>query len=125
MRKLSKCRYLCFGLIMVALVFCTVAYQTSVAGEVQPTGAASIFSPLKIVDAIPQPAAGIQNSIRVYDDTSFAVLIESEYGINLANPASIRFQIDDGEYTPYTRDLSSSAVRVIEVENYSTAATLI
>jgi hypothetical protein len=76
----------------------------------------SASSPIAIVDSIPQPNAGILNSARVPDDTSFAVLIASVHGIDVGGPQSIRFTIEDGELNPYSRDLGSDSIRVVEVE---------
>jgi hypothetical protein len=73
-------------------------------------------SPIAIVDSIPQPNAGILNSARVPDDTSFAVLIASVHGIDVSDTLSIRFTIEDGELNPYSRNLDSDTVRVVEVE---------
>ena len=78
-----------------------------------PHDAAS--SPLAIVDSIPQPNAGILNSARVPGDTGFAVFIASVHGIDVGDPESIRFTVDDGKPDPYLRDLSSAAMRVVEV----------
>jgi hypothetical protein len=66
------------------------------------------------VDSIPQPNAGILNSARVPEDTSFAVLIASVHGIDLGDPQAIRFTVVDGD--PYTRDLDADTIRVVEVE---------
>ena len=79
-----------------------------------PHDAAS--SPIAVVDSIPQPNAGITNNARVPDDTSLAVLIASVHGVDVGDPESIRFTVDDGELGPYTRGLGSDTVRVIEVE---------
>ncbi len=76
----------------------------------------SSSAPIVVVDSIPQPNAGIMNSARVPDDSSFAVFIASVHGIDIDKPESIRFTVDDGELQPYSRDLSSETVRVIEVE---------
>ena len=78
-----------------------------------PHDAAS--SPLAIVDSIPQPNAGILNSARVPDDTAFAVFIASVHGIDVGDPESIRFTVDDGKLDPYLRNLSSDTMRVVEV----------
>jgi hypothetical protein len=114
-----------FGMIFAALINCAMAIQISEAADLFDTNAESVVAPLRIIDTIPQPDAGIINSTRVHDDTSFAVLIETEHGINLIDPGSIRFLISDGEFDPYERNLISSAVRVVEVANDSSPATLV
>jgi len=86
---------------------------------------ASVFSPLRIIDTIPRPSAGIDNSARVHDDTSVAVLTEADYGINLTDPNGVRFLIDDGEHGLYERNLNSPAVRLVEVENGGSQALLL
>jgi hypothetical protein len=80
---------------------------------------------LSIIDSIPQPRAGMDKRNRVSDDTSFGVLIESRHGINLTKPGSIRFTIDDGVHYAYRRDLSSDAVRVVEVADEDLQKTLL
>jgi hypothetical protein len=72
-----------------------------------------------IMDSIPQPNAGIIYNARVHDDTSIAVLIASVHGIDTDDPQSVRFTIDDGELAPYSRDLGSGSIRVVDVETGS------
>ena len=69
-----------------------------------------------IQDTIPQNNAGIANSERVPDNTSFAVLLESVNGINIINDAAVEFTIDD-ETRIYNRDLGDVSVRVIKLTN--------
>jgi len=80
---------------------------------------------LSLVDSIPQHNSGILNSAGVPDDTIFGVLIESKYGIDLKESASIRFEIDDGIHFAYKRDLSSDTMRVVEVIDEDPDQTLI
>jgi len=121
----KKLRGFNFGLIMVVLIDCGIGIQISEAADYSAGTAPAIVPPLRIIDTIPQPDAGIINSARVYEDTSFAVLIETEQGINLTDPDSIRFLISDGELDPYERNLSSAAVRVVEAAGDSSTATLV
>jgi len=114
-----------FGLILVTLIICALGNQIAEAADSLSDHSSSIFSPLRIIDTIPQPDAGIINSTRVPDDTSFGVLIKSEHGIDLADSDSIRFFISDGEFDLYERNLNSSAVRVVEVAKDSSPATLV
>ena len=76
----------------------------------------SASAPIAVVDSIPQPHAGISNSARVPNDTSFAVLIASVHGIDVGDAQSLRFIVDDGELDPYSRDLDADTMRVVEVE---------
>jgi hypothetical protein len=69
-----------------------------------------------IQDTIPQNNAGIANSERVPDNTSFAALLESVNGININNDAAVEFTIDD-ETRIYNRDLGDVSVRVIKLTN--------
>jgi hypothetical protein len=67
---------------------------------------------LSILDSMPRGVSG-----GVPDDSSFGVLVESRFGIKLSDPASIRFEINDGVHFVYTRDLSSDTMRVVRVED--------
>jgi hypothetical protein len=125
MAMFNRIRGFTFCLMYAALINCAMGIQISEAADLFATDADSAVLPLRIIDTIPQPDAGIINSTRVYEDTSFAVLIETEYGINLTDPDSIRFLISDGEFDTYERNLISSAVRVVEVANDSSPATLV
>jgi hypothetical protein len=70
----------------------------------------------EIVETIPHDGAGINDSTRVSNMTSFSVRIEDSDGIDITDPASIRFTIDDGVVEEYTRDLGDhSVVRVIKL----------
>jgi len=69
------------------------------------------------IESIPHNGAGNDN-MRVPNNTSFAVRINSPGGIDLTDLDSISFTIDDGDNAPYVRDLSSAAVvRVIKLTN--------
>ena len=109
----------------MVLIGFAMGIQISEAAAYLADSSPSTVSPLKIIDTIPQPDAGIINSARVHEDTSFAVLVETEHGIDLADPDSIRFWISDGEFDIYERNLSSAAVRVVEVAKDSSQATLV
>ena len=70
----------------------------------------------EIVETIPHDGAGINDSTRVSNMTSFSVRIEDSDGIDITDPASIRFTVDDGVVEEYTRDLGDhSVVRVIKL----------
>jgi hypothetical protein len=108
-------------LVLIAICVCALAGQLGGALH----AAEPILAPLRIIDSIPQPDAGIMNQARVPEDTSFAVLIESEYGIDLNDPDSIRFTIDDEEHTVYGRNLKSPEVRLVEVDSANPQTTLL
>ena len=111
------------GLIMVLLLLGPGGVLTAEANDIAFGNSASTAPALRVIDTIPQPNAGIINSTRVHDDTSVAVLIETRYGIDLADPDSIRFFISDAEYGPYRRNLNSPAVRVVEAAIDPSSAT--
>ena len=71
--------------------------------------------PFIIQDAFPQQNAGINNDARIPIDSAVAVLIRSAQGIDITEPDSIRFTIDDGHHAPYQRDLNSDTVRVVKI----------
>jgi subtilisin family serine protease len=77
-----------------------------------PRSAAS--APLLIKDTIPENNAGITSSQKVPQDTAFAVLLESAYGINIDNHANVAFTIDDGTRI-YSRNLGAASVRVVKL----------
>jgi hypothetical protein len=124
MKVLKLIRQFKCGLILVIVLY-VPGYQISEAADFLPDSSASILSPLRIIDTIPQPDSGIINSTRVHEDTAFAVLVETDFGIDLNDPDRVRFLIYDGEYEPYERNLRSAAVRVVEVENGSSQAALL
>ena len=70
----------------------------------------------EIVETIPHHGAGINDSTRVSNMTSFSVRIQDSDGIDITDPESIRFTIDDGIVEEYTRDLGDqSVVRIIKL----------
>jgi len=111
-------------LISATLLVITFATQTYAAG--QGTNLSSTDSlPLKILDSIPRPDAGISSGTGIFDDTAFAVLIESRFGMNPADPDRIRFTIDDGVHYAYQRNLESDTVRIVEVADTDPRRTLV
>jgi hypothetical protein len=73
-------------------------------------------TPPEIKEVNPHDKAGIDDSIRVPANTSFAVRIEDADGIDMTDGASIRFTITDGINAVYERDLSDTdVVRVIKL----------
>jgi len=75
-----------------------------------PSDPASIPAVTRISEVTPHNNAGINDNIRVPVNTSFYVRIEDSDGIDLTDPGSIRFTIDDGVHAPYDRDLRNTAV---------------
>jgi hypothetical protein len=63
-----------------------------------------------VVEVIPHYNAGIHDTTRVPNNTGFAVCIVYPNGIDLSDPASITFTVNDG-VNEYQRDLSNPAVR--------------
>jgi hypothetical protein len=62
-----------------------------------------------VIETTPYQNAGIDDSAFIANDTSFGVHIEDPDGIDITNPGSIQFTINDGT-TEYTRDLSHPSV---------------
>ncbi len=74
----------------------------------------------EIIKTIPQDGAGIMDYTIVPVDSSFAVLVEAPYGIDLTDPNSISFTIDDGEAV-YDVDLDESkdiSLRITKLDQY-------
>ncbi|MFH1933246.1 MAG: hypothetical protein ABIN18_16855 [Pseudomonadota bacterium] len=70
----------------------------------------------EIVQTLPHDGAGINDNTRVSNITSFCVRIEDPDGIDITDPTSMRFTIDDGVNAEYTRDLNDlSVVRVVKL----------
>jgi len=111
--------------VVVFVWFSSGELKTVAFGESNPAEFHIESTFLSLVDSIPQHNAGVLHSTGVPDDTTFGVLIESQYGINLADPDSVRFEIDDGVHYPYLRNLSSPTMRVVEVIEEDPLQTLI
>ncbi|MCG2776535.1 MAG: hypothetical protein L6406_12725, partial [Desulfobacterales bacterium] len=72
--------------------------------------------PPEIIETIPHNGAGINDNTRVSNKTSFCVRIEDSDGIDITDPTSVRFTIDDDLHAEYTRDLNDlSVVRVVKL----------
>jgi hypothetical protein len=76
----------------------------------------ALSAPIEIRGSIPPEDAGIINFARVPDETGFAVLIRSAYGLDINSPDAIRFIIDDGFHVPYRRDPGFDTVRVVKLD---------
>ena len=67
-------------------------------------------SPPEILQVLPHQRAGISDTFRVPDNSSFAVLVEDKAGIDLGEPESVVFSIDDGLNAAYDVNLGRTAV---------------
>ncbi|NVM20461.1 MAG: hypothetical protein HWN68_01600 [Desulfobacterales bacterium] len=79
-----------------------------------------VLTPPEVKETNPHHNAGIDDSTRVPNDTSFAVRIEDADGIDITDTSSIMFTInddvDDVNNDKYTRDLSdTTVVRVVKL----------
>jgi hypothetical protein len=82
-------------------------------------------APITIRDTIPPQSAGGMDVIPVAGTVSVAVLVSSTYGVDLTNPDSIRFRIDDERLPIYERNLSADSVRIVKLnEDDDSGATL-
>ncbi|MEJ2170803.1 MAG: fibronectin type III domain-containing protein [Desulfobacterales bacterium] len=72
-------------------------------------------APFIISATIPRHNAGIMDSLQVSHTTSFAVLLQSDGGIDTTIADRIRFTMDDGDHAPFIRNLGSASVRVIKL----------
>ncbi|MBN2179863.1 MAG: thrombospondin type 3 repeat-containing protein [Deltaproteobacteria bacterium] len=75
--------------------------------------------PIAIVEVIPDENAGIDpDDTRIPNTASFAVRISALNGIDITDPSSIRFTIDDGANIPYDRNLSdTSTVAAVKLDD--------
>ena len=74
------------------------------------------LTPPAIVRSIPRNGSGVTNGKRVPVDTSFAVRIKDDDGVDVTDTASVRFRINDGVHGEYVRDLSDgNVVRVVKL----------
>jgi hypothetical protein len=110
LKKSSKFYFLLTGLL------CILPLTLS---SIQPAGAATKVypTPIEIRDCIPQEDAGIIDYAHVPYDTSFAVLIRSDHGIDLTAPDAIRFTIADGFHLPYERNVRFDTFRVVKLDD--------
>jgi len=71
----------------------------------------------EIVETIPHNNAGITDTYRVPNDTSFSVRIEASAGVNATEAESFVFTIDDGVNNPYQRDPGDDVVKVVKLSD--------
>ena len=69
------------------------------------------------LESIPHDGAGIDDTLRVANSASFAVLIEDESGIDVKDPGSVTFTIADNTESPYAVDLSHPNVRTMNLNH--------
>ncbi|MFC1886630.1 CFI-box-CTERM domain-containing protein [Thermodesulfobacteriota bacterium] len=75
-------------------------------------------TPPEIIETIPHNGAGIADDLRIPENTSFAVFLKDEQGIDITDTNSVVFTIDDGINAVYTRDLSDNdVVKVLKLTN--------
>jgi hypothetical protein len=97
--------------------------STDASGNGPTTSGESIFmtvpvaeTPPTIARSIPRHGSGIVNGKRVPTDTSFAVRIKDDDGIDVTDTSSVRFTINDGVNPEYARDLNDgTVVRVVKL----------
>jgi hypothetical protein len=77
-----------------------------------------IATPPELVEAMPHDNAGIADEVRVPNNSSFSVRIKDSEGIDITDPSSVRFTIDDGDNQPYVRDIGNSdVVRIVKLSD--------
>jgi hypothetical protein len=64
----------------------------------------------EIVETIPHHNAGIADNIRVPSNSSFCIRVEDSQGIDITDPNSVTFTIDDRVNTVYSRNLTDDTV---------------
>ena len=75
-----------------------------------------IPTPPEIVETIPHEGAGISDTARIPNNTSFSVRLQDVDGIDITDPSSIQFTITVGEDSPYTRNIGDTGVfRIIKL----------
>jgi hypothetical protein len=75
-------------------------------------------TPPEIAEVNPHHNAGITDSTRVPNNTSFAVRIEDSDGIDTTDLESIKFTIDDNDNVPYEYNLgNTTVVRVVQLDS--------
>jgi hypothetical protein len=110
LKKSSKFYVLLTGILCILPLTLSSIQPADAATKVYPT-------PIEIRDCIPQEDAGIIDYAHVPYDTSFAVLIQSDHGIDLTAPDAIRFTIADGFHLPYVRDARFDTFRVVKLDD--------
>jgi len=74
-----------------------------------------VATPPEVRESIPYHNAGINDSTRIPNNTSFAVRIEDSDGVDITDTAGIKFTVNDSVNPVYERDLSDGSVRVIKL----------
>lgn len=76
-----------------------------------------IATPPELVEAMPHDNAGIADNVRIPDNSSFSVRIKDSDGIDITDPSSVRFTIDDGN-NYYIRDIrDTDVVRIVKLSD--------
>jgi uncharacterized repeat protein (TIGR01451 family) len=86
-------------------------------GEADPLNPATpVATPPVVIQTIPQDQAGTADDQRIATNTCFAVFLKDEDGIDLTDPLSVIFTIDDGVNAVYERNLGDAdAVRIVKL----------
>ncbi|MBI9078014.1 MAG: hypothetical protein JEZ02_21635, partial [Desulfatibacillum sp.] len=95
-------------------------------GESDPLNPATpVQTPPVIVQAIPHDQAGIADDLRIAANTCFAVFLKDEDGIDITDPLSVIFTVDDGLNPAYERNLGDTdVVKVVRLtDDPDTAVT--
>jgi hypothetical protein len=74
-------------------------------------------APIIVRGTIPPQRVGASRMAPFANTVSFAVLVSSTLGVDLTNPDSIRFSVDDEHLPIYERDLSANSVRVVKLND--------
>jgi len=74
-----------------------------------------VATPPGVRESIPHQNAGIDDDMRVPNNTSFAVRIQDSDGIDITDTSNIRFTVDDGVNPVYEKDFSDGSVRVVKL----------
>ncbi len=93
-------------------------YEEYASGYNPSSGSSPVPTPPEIRKSIPRDNSGITNRKRVPTNSSFAVRLEDNEGIDITDTSSISFTINDGAHPTYVRDLSHTSVfRVVKISN--------
>ena len=95
-------------------------------GEADPLNPATpVQTPPEIVQTIPYNQAGIGDGLRIAANTCFAVFLKDGDGMDITDPLSVIFAVDDGINAAYERNLGDTdVVHVVKLsEDPDTAVT--
>lgn len=91
-------------------------YEEYLAGSEPDNPESVVPTPPVLVETLPHNGAGINDTHRVPRNSSFAVMITDNNGIDITDPLSVIFTVDDGINAAYTRHLGNDdVVRVVKL----------